>query len=201
MKRQIALALVASFVAIVAGACAKDSPVSPTPPPTPTTVSGTVTVVGGARVPNATVKIFDGANAGKSTLTNASGEFLIDGLTPGNANVTANATIYDEVVIGAFLNGPTVISFIFPIPACQTQNTGSIGFGNRSATATQTNVWDGVTHSTIGPGANSATLTAAAGIAHSLRTYIAGTNRLACSDAFPVLTQCERGRVISCSGS
>lgn len=192
----------ASLVALlIASACGKESAVAPTPtpPPAPTTLSGSVTVTGGARVPNATVKIFDGVNAGKSTLTNASGDFLIEGLTPGNANVTANATIYDEVVIGGLLNGPTVMNFVFPIPACQTQNTGSIAFGNRSATATQRIVWDGGTYATLAPGATSAPLTASAGIAHLLQFVNVGNNTLACSNSSPVLIQCERGRVITCS--
>jgi hypothetical protein len=170
-------------------------------PTTPATVSllGTVSATGGARVQNATVKIIDGPNAGKTASTNASGEFTFTDLTVGNANVTANASIYDEAVLGTYINGTNRLDFVFAVPGCQSANTGSIAFRNGSATASQDIVWDGARLITLPPGVTSGPIVATAGVAHTVQFLVAGTKTLACSQASPVLTQCERGRVISCS--
>jgi hypothetical protein len=48
---------------LILSACGgKDAPAAPTPvpPPAVATLNGTVSITGGARVPNATVRIFDG---------------------------------------------------------------------------------------------------------------------------------------------
>ncbi|HEX7797066.1 MAG TPA: carboxypeptidase-like regulatory domain-containing protein [Vicinamibacterales bacterium] len=201
---QLQHSLIVCSLVIATASCSSESPRStttPTPPaPSTATITGTVSATGGARVANATIRVFDGPNAGRSTQSNASGEFTLDNLTPGNANVTANATIYEEVVLGAYLSGPVTMNFIFPVPACQSGNTAQISFGNRSATATHRVVWDGVNIGTIPPGQNIGPITAAAGIPHTLGFFVGTTNTPACSAASPVLTQCDRGRTITCSG-
>ncbi len=79
--------------------------------PAATTLSGTVSAVGGARLAGATVRISDGANAGRSTTTNGSGSYLLENLTRDNANVFARAQDYDEVGSGLFLDGPKTLNF------------------------------------------------------------------------------------------
>lgn len=186
-----------------AGCGGKDSPAAPSPAPAPTlvTLAGTVSAPDRSRVPSATVRIFDGPNAGRVTQTNASGEFLFDGLAVGNANVTANAGIYDEVVMGTHINGTNRLEFVFPVPACQTNNTASVAFGNRSTSASHDVILDGGFFTTLRPGETSQPRSLSAGVAHTLRFRVSGTSRLACSDSTPVFTTCERGRVVTCSGS
>lgn len=83
--------------------------------------------------------------------------------------------------------------------ACQVNNTGRITFGNRSATATQSVVWDGATLGTLAPGQDSPVVTAAAGIAHSLSFLVTGTTRNACNTSNPILSQCSV-QTITCTG-
>jgi len=118
MKRVwLVLALLA-----LSGACGKSStPTTPTPTPTPTptivTLTGTVSATGGGVIAGAIVKVLDGPNAGRSATANSVGVYVLDSLTPGNANLSANATIYDEVILGVFINGTNTLNFVFPVPA------------------------------------------------------------------------------------
>jgi hypothetical protein len=77
-----------------------------------------------------------------------------------------------------------------PVPACQTNNTALVSFGNRSRATTHTVLWDGLTIATLAPGEDSARITTAAGVAHRLETRIANTTLLACNPSTPILTQC-----------
>lgn len=194
--------LVLCVTAACGGGTDKSPAASATVTPTPTTasLSGSVSVVGGQRVPNATVRIFDGANAGRSTTANASGEYSLDNLQVGNANVVASTFIHGEVVTGRFLSGPTAVDFVLPTPACQTNGTGWMTVGNRSATATHEVSWDGVRIATLAPGQNSPEFAVTAGVPHTLVTRIAGTTRLACSQANPIVAQCDRAG-LTCAGS
>lgn len=85
-----------------------------TPPGTSSGVSltGVVTVSGaGTRVSGATIRILDGANSGRTATTNANGEYRFDGLTSGNANLSANASGYSESRAGIFINGTNTLNF------------------------------------------------------------------------------------------
>jgi hypothetical protein len=182
-------------------ACGKDSPTAPAPTPTPVAISvaGTVSS-GGARVPNANVRIHDGPNAGRATTTNASGEYSLDNLAAGNANVVASTFIHGEVVLGLTLNGAHRLEFTLPTPACQSNNTAWVTFGNRSTTTAQDVIWDGVrTASGIQPGQNSPEFSVAAGVPHTLLFRVANSTRSACSQGSPVIAQCER-RLLTCTG-
>jgi hypothetical protein len=112
-----------------------------------------VSATGGSRIANATVKILDGP-AARSTTTNSNGEYAFDGLTSGNANLSASATIYDPVTLGVFINGTNTLNFTFPVPACQTNNTAQVNFENVSVATTQNVFWDGVQVTTLAPGQN-----------------------------------------------
>ena len=78
----------------------KVSPVAPTPTPTPTptattfTLSGTVTSTTGTAINGATVRINDGANAGRSTTTAGGGVFNLTGLSVSGFTLNVTATNY-----------------------------------------------------------------------------------------------------------
>jgi hypothetical protein len=194
--------LLATFVlGMVVSACGSSSPpTAPTPAPTQVALTGTVSATGGGRIAGAIVRIIDGPNAAQTATTNSTGEFAFQGLTPGNANVSANSTIYDEVILGMYVNGTNTLSFVFAVPSCQTNNTASISFGNRSTTSSQDIVWNGSRVFTLVPGQTSDPLTVAAGVAHTLQFRVGNTQTLACSTATPILGLCERGLILTCSG-
>ena len=145
MKRSVCVVI--SLFALSSGACHSNSTTATTPTPTPTTVSltGTVTAVDAGAIAGALVKILDGPNVGMSTTTSSAGIYSLTGLTAGNANLSASAstTIYDEVRLGVLIDGTNTLNFVFAVPACKTNNTAMVTFGNRSATATQDIIWDG----------------------------------------------------------
>ena len=169
-------------------------------PPVLVELRGNVSVSGGGGIEGATVTILDGANARRSARTNSNGEYAFTGLTPGNANLSASGSIYDEIRLGVEINGTNTLNFRFPVPQCQMDDTGSVSFGNRSATAAHDIIWDGIRVFTLTPGQTSDPIHAAAGVAHTLRIRIANTLSLACNDSSPVLTRCERGHIITCAG-
>ena len=70
----------------------------------------------GKRLVLAKVTIIDGPNAGKSTTTNANGEYRIEGLTAGNGNVGADATGYIEGRAGLFIDGAATLNFTLALP-------------------------------------------------------------------------------------
>src|SRR5687767_1707862 len=129
--RVAALLLIAAIAVIGASCSGDDSPSpttptptpapapapapapSPAPAPTPTSVAltGVVTNSGGDRLPGAIITILDGSNSGRSTGTNSSGEYRLDGLAATNANVSATATFYAEQRAGVFINGTNTLNF------------------------------------------------------------------------------------------
>ncbi len=77
------------------------------------------------------------------------------------------------------------------VPACQTNNTATITFENRSATnTTYAVVWDGSTLTTLAPTVKSQSYTVAAGIQHTLWFKIANSGSGACTPSTPTLAQC-----------
>ena len=87
---------------------------SPTPAPAPTSVAltGTVTVTNtSVRLDGATIRILDGPNAGRTATTSGGGTYRFDGLTPGNANLSATAATWDESRAGVFIDGTNTLSF------------------------------------------------------------------------------------------
>ncbi len=77
------------------------------------------------------------------------------------------------------------------VPACQTNNTASVSFGNTSRATTQDIPWDNLKVFTLAPGQTSGQLTAAAGVAHILRVQITNTTTLACTVSNPIPARCE----------
>jgi hypothetical protein len=101
LRRLLPIVLLVLFVA-----CGKDSPTAPTPPvipptnPTPSlySISGLVTIgVSATPVPNATVRVVDGPNAGANTTTDGSGRYTLNGLTFAGFSLSASAPTYTSV--------------------------------------------------------------------------------------------------------
>ncbi len=85
-------------------------PVTVTPAAT-IALTGTVTSTAGGNISGATVRILDGANAGRSTSTNSAGAYRFDGLTPANGNLAASATGYGEARAGLYIDGQSTQNF------------------------------------------------------------------------------------------
>ncbi len=87
-----------------------------------------------------------------------------------------------------------------PVAACQSNNTATVSFENKSNTnSTYTIVWDGSTRTTIAPGQTSSTYTEAAGVQHSLQFKFTNSNNPACTTSSPTLAQCSV-HVYNCTG-
>ena len=84
---------------------------APAPAPTVVSLSGTVRAQDGSSLANATVVVVDGQNSGWSALTDAAGNYQINGLNVGNANVSANASGYLEARAGTFIDGTNRLNF------------------------------------------------------------------------------------------
>jgi hypothetical protein len=82
-------------------------------PTAPSTVSlaGSVIAEDGAKLSGATVRIGDGANAGRSTLTNSSGEYRFDDLAAGNGTISVVADGYESVSISRRIDGAQPLHF------------------------------------------------------------------------------------------
>lgn len=86
---------------------------------------------------------------------------------------------------------PTPIAPVVVVPACQSQNTATVYFQNRStANLTYDIVWDGSKLTTVTPGKDSQVYTFAANVPHTLRFQYTNTSLLACNASTPVLTTC-----------
>lgn len=86
------------------------------------------------------------------------------------------------------------------VPACQSQNTATVSFQNRSTTnLTYDIVWDGSKLTTVAPARDSQVYTFAANITHTLRFQYTNTTLLACSASTPVLVTCANA-FYSCTG-
>ncbi len=65
----------------------------------------------GARLVGATVRIGDGLNTGRSTLTNSSGEYRLDDLAAGTGSVSAVADGFDSVITSRYIDGAKPLDF------------------------------------------------------------------------------------------
>src|SRR5437870_12256333 len=80
-----------------------------------------------------------------------------------------------------------------PTPTCQTNNTATVHFDNRSTSNTTYDViWDGSRRTSVGAGSSTQTYTEAAGT-HTLTFKLTNTTLLACTTSPPVLAQCSSG--------
>ena len=112
MRRLITAVSLVAF----APACGSSSSSTAAPTPTAVNLTGAVTAGDVGAVSGATIKILDGTNANRTATTDSAGNYTFTGLTPGNANLSANASIYDEQRAGVFINGSNRLNFVFPFP-------------------------------------------------------------------------------------
>ena len=113
--------VVLGFTAAVGCGSGPNLPPSPTPASaatlTPATVSlvsltGVITSQGGSKLSDATVTILDGPNALRFIKTNSLGAYRFDNLIPGNANLSAVKTGYEERRDGLYIDGVNTLGFI-----------------------------------------------------------------------------------------
>ncbi len=93
---------------------AAPTPVQTPAPPTAVNLSLTGIVTDArtsARVAGATVRILDGVNIGRSTTTNASGEYRFENLETGHANLAVTAAGYSESRLDVFIDGKNALNF------------------------------------------------------------------------------------------
>lgn len=198
MKRLLAAVSLCAFSA----ACgSSSSPSAPTPPAVTLT---RVTVAGNA-------SFTDRGQTSQLTATANFSNGTVQDQTLAAAWASSNvaaATVSTTGVVTAVGTGTATISATFQnvqgtaainvAVLCQINNTATLTLGNRSATASQTVVWDGSTLFTLTPGQTAAPITVAAGVAHSLLFRVATTGANACSASAPVLAQCANS-VFTCS--
>ena len=94
---------------------------------------------------------------------------------------------------------PTVQPTPIPMPACQANQTATVTFKNTARSSTHTVLLDGVTVATLAPGQESARLTAAASVAHTVEFRVTNTTRLACVTTHPIWAICAN-EGLTCSG-
>jgi PKD repeat protein len=100
-------------------------------------LTGTVSSTTGQRISGATVAALDGPDAGRSAVTNASGEYRFESLTMANMNFRANASGYNENRAGTFVNGTSTLNFVLsPAIATLSGAVRSSGAGERLADMT-----------------------------------------------------------------
>ena len=100
------------------------------------------------------------------------------------------------VCVAALSCGGTTSSPTTPttptVSACQSNNTATVTFENRSASnKTYTVVWDGSNLTTLAPTQKSQAYTVAAGVQHTLTFKVTNSSALACSTSSPTLAQCS----------
>ena len=73
-------------------------------------LAGVVTSDAGERLSGVTLRVLDGANAGR-TVTTVNGDYRFDNLAVGNANLSATGGGFSELVKSVFVNGANPLSF------------------------------------------------------------------------------------------
>jgi hypothetical protein len=87
-----------------------------------------------------------------------------------------------------------------PVATCQSQNTATVYFQNRTTSnLTYDVVWDGSRLTTVGPGQSSQVYTFAANVGHTLRFQYTNTSLLACNQSTPTLATCSNNSYF-CTG-
>jgi hypothetical protein len=116
MRKLVFVCLLSTIAACGGDNRSPTAPSTPSTPPVSTTVSlsGTVSSTNGGPIGGASVQIFDGANAGRSTSTNSGGNFRFDGLQRANGNLVATAPGFGEDRKGLFIDGTSTVSFSLP---------------------------------------------------------------------------------------
>lgn len=112
----------AVLLAVPAIACSGNASTSPSSTPAITgrttfSLSGKVTTSTSATIPGANVAIADGPNAGKSSTTDASGNYNLTGLQPSGFTVNVSAADYISQSKGVTLTSNQTLDFsLMPLP-------------------------------------------------------------------------------------
>ena len=123
MRRCLAPAL---FLVCSIAACST-SPSAPTTPPAPAptgvppvvntfTLSGRVTSSAGGGVDRASLQVFDGPNQGRSTATDANGNFLLATLTRSDFTLSISAAGFTTAMMTVSLSQNTTLEVVL-VPA------------------------------------------------------------------------------------
>ena len=181
--------------ALAGSACSGSStPAVPSTPPTPTVVglaiAGNTTFTDRGQMSQllATATLSNGTQQDQTKATTWS--------SSNAAVVTVSAGLVTSVGAGsaqisASYQGATASVQANVTLLCQTTNTANVSFGNRSNSMSFDIIWDGLQLQTLAPGQTSTPLTVAAGTAHNLIFYVAGTKNLGCVYATVLPAQCS----------
>ena len=123
-----------AVLVMVVGVCVTgcrffDTQTGPSPdqnPTPPVSLSGVVRATGGsAPVKGATVQILDGANKGLVRTTDVKGAYKFDNIAAGNANVSATAPQFPEVIAGVHIDPGSTLDFSLEPPPWKVKGNGS----------------------------------------------------------------------------
>lgn len=118
LRRLWPAAALVTFLACGSDTPSRPSPVQTTPTATVSSLSGTVlSVVDRQAVQGATVVIVEGAEAGRTSVSNDDGKFDLGELPRGWFTVKAEKKGHGSVTLRVFVAGPTVQSFFLPFRA------------------------------------------------------------------------------------
>lgn len=118
------LVVPALSILVACGGGGGSAPTTPSPPtPTPTPAPSTFTLRGqvsegapftATKIPGAKVEFVDGANTGKSAVTDGSGNYSMEGLAQGGFTVRASADGFQSVSVGITLTSNLTRDFNLP---------------------------------------------------------------------------------------
>jgi murein DD-endopeptidase MepM/ murein hydrolase activator NlpD len=117
---QITRSAVALIVVATAVSCGRDGArAGPTASSAPSLI-GTITSLGTrGGVAGASVQFTDGSNAGKSAVSDMTGHYRIDGLTPGGAGVKVTASLFEDQTQTVTVAGSTTLDLDLRRKACE----------------------------------------------------------------------------------
>jgi len=111
MNRNVRVALVV-YAGLFAGACSGNpaSPTGPTAAATTFTLSGQVTSSSGGAVAGATIRVVDGPNAGRSTVSDTAGGYSLSALTKSGFTLNVSAPNFSPTSMGVTLTSNQVLN-------------------------------------------------------------------------------------------
>lgn len=191
------------LVALSVAACGS-TPTAATPPPAPITAQS-LTVTGqtnfGSR--DETGQLIATLTLSNGTTQDQTRAATWSSSDPSIASVSATGLVRalrsGTATIQATFSGFTGTKAIGITIACEVNNTAQVRFWNQSPATTQLIQWNGVGLFTVAPNETSAYVTMAAGVPQTIRFFVAGSGRLACSDSTPVFAQCSTQTMV-CDG-
>ena len=93
------------------------------------TLQGTVTSTSGTAIPNATVRVSDGVNAGRSATTSSNGSYSLTGLSTSGFTLSASATNFVSVGKPVTLTSSQTVDFqLTPTPLFTRSGIGDTVF-------------------------------------------------------------------------